>query len=550
MNQKPVSNSSESTTPAPESRFRQDWSIKAKLLGLLGFAILGLAITYIVGFRTLNMVKVNGPIYKSIVQGKDVIADILPPPEYIIESYLVVLQLVEETDTAQVNFLLRECERLESEFATRHEYWVTDLAAGEMKTTLLEDAYTPALEFYRIRNQEFLPLIKSGKRAEAKNLVSGPLKKLYLTHRSSIDKVVAMAIAHTAKEEKNAAAVISTQWRTLGLLGSGTLLLLIIGNGIIRKGILLRLDEVSAVLRFMETGDLSKRLNTSKHTEIGKMAQALNSALQKLSAAMQTIRTNAESVADASEQMKRESKTMGSATEQTSAQAGVASDGAKLVSQNVQTLAAGSEEMGATIKEISNNAAVAARVAEDASRMAEAARVSINKLGASGEQIGNIIRMITAIADQTNLLALNATIEAARAGEAGKGFAVVAGEVKELAKETAKASDEITEKIKSIQAETSGSVKLIGEITETVQRIRDIQTTIASAVEEQSITTAEMSSNIAQVARGSVEIARNVEVVATASSETNRSAGTVLQASEDLAGLSYELKSLVAEFKG
>lgn len=183
-----------------------EWSIKSKLMGLLGFALVGLALVYLVGFMTLTRVKIKGPIYTDIVQMKDLIADVLPPPEYILESYLVVLQLTETSDTGKVGFLLRECTRLESEFAARHEYWNVDLDSGRTKEILLNDAYAPAMEFYRIRNKDFLPLIQSGKRMEAKALALGIMTDLYSRHRAAIDQVVALATAAGVEHEKTAAA--------------------------------------------------------------------------------------------------------------------------------------------------------------------------------------------------------------------------------------------------------------------------------------------------------------------------------------------------------
>ncbi len=175
---------------------------------------------------------------------------------------------------------------------------------------------------------------------------------------------------------------------------------------------------------------------------------------------------------------------------------------AEQVSKSVQTVAASAEEMTASIKEIARNAHEAARVATSAVRVAEVTSGTISKLGDSSIEIGKVIKVITSIAEQTNLLALNATIEAARAGEAGKGFAVVANEVKELAKETAKATEDISRKIDAIQGDTTEAVKAIKEIRGIIGQVNDISTTIASAVEEQTATTNEIGRNVAQAAAG------------------------------------------------
>ncbi|HVJ81971.1 MAG TPA: methyl-accepting chemotaxis protein, partial [Planctomycetia bacterium] len=222
---------------------------------------------------------------------------------------------------------------------------------------------------------------------------------------------------------------------------------------------------------------------------------------------------------------------------------------AEEVSGNVSTVAAGAEQMGASIKEIAKNAAEAAKVGSAAVRVAETTNDTIGKLGESSAEIGNVVKVITSIAQQTNLLALNATIEAARAGEAGKGFAVVANEVKELAKQTAKATEDIGHKIETIQSDTAGAVRAIGEIGRIIGQINDIQNAIAGAVEEQTATTGEINRNISEAARGSEEIARNVAGVAVAAQGATEGAADTQRASGELSRLAESLQSLVSRFK-
>ena len=209
---------------------------------------------------------------------------------------------------------------------------------------------------------------------------------------------------------------------------------------------------------------------------------------------------SATTVAAAAEEIAATSNSISASAVQTSSEAQLVSAAADAVSQNVQTVAAGSEQMGASIQEIARSAHDAAGVATEAVRTAEETGVTVGKLGVSSQEIGNVVKVITSIAEQTNLLALNATIEAARAGEAGKGFAVVANEVKELAQETARATEEITQRVGAIQADAAGAVDAIGQIGTVVARISDSQTTIAAAVEEQTATTQEMNRNVADAA--------------------------------------------------
>jgi methyl-accepting chemotaxis protein len=258
---------------------------------------------------------------------------------------------------------------------------------------------------------------------------------------------------------------------------------------------------------------------------------------------------NSQALATASEELTAVSQQMGAAAEETTAQANVVSAASEQVSRNVQTVATGAEEMSASIREIAKNANEAARVATNAVRVAEVTNVTVAKLGESSADIGKVIKVITSIAQQTNLLALNATIEAARAGEAGKGFAVVANEVKELAKETAKATEDIGQKIEAIQADTRGAVQAIGEIGSIINQINDISNTIASAVEEQTATTNEIGRNVTEAAKGSAEIAENITGVAQTAKSTSDGAAETQRASGELARMAAELHSLVAKFK-
>jgi methyl-accepting chemotaxis protein len=222
---------------------------------------------------------------------------------------------------------------------------------------------------------------------------------------------------------------------------------------------------------------------------------------------------------------------------------------AEEVSTSVTTVSAGGEQMAAAIREISQNAAEAARVAAEAVTAAHATSTTMNQLSTSSAEIGNVIKVITAIAGQTNLLALNATIEAARAGEAGKGFAVVAAEVKDLAQETAKATEEISRRVEAIQADAGGAVSAIEMISDVIGRISEFQTTIASAVEEQTATTAEMNRSVTEAAAGTGEISRTITAVADAAQRTSDGVTDTKQATAELARMSTELTALVSAFR-
>ncbi len=258
-----------------------------------------------------------------------------------------------------------------------------------------------------------------------------------------------------------------------------------------------------------------------------------------------SVGRSASAVAGSASDMGLVSDQMSRSAEETAVQADVVSAAAAQVSDSVQTVASAVEEMSVSVREIAQNAGEASRVAGQAVEVAEITNATVSKLGVSSAEIGEVIAVITSIAEQTNLLALNATIEAARAGEAGKGFAVVANEVKELAKETAKATDDISGKIAAIQSDTGGAVEAIGRISSIIAQISDIQNTIATAVEEQNSTTNEIARNVSEAARGSSEIAENIGSVAGAARATTEGAAAIQDASAALGSIADELQSLV-----
>ena len=377
------------------------------------------------------------------------------------------------------------------------EYQHSD-PAGDPGVT--DDLRTDWLAYAKVANDQMLP---AGLRedlatwARIRDTQALPIVQKIYTGMQTLES------AESADAAQNAAAA-TTGYRTGRTISITTIvvgLALALGLGfLVARRIVRSLARVKEVCDALAAGDLTRTTGLTSRDEPGQMGRALDEAMGHLRRTVTTIDGSAVSLAGASEEMTGTSLQIAASAEEASAQAQAVSAAAEQVSRSVETVASGSEEMGASIREISQNATEAARVAAEAVSVTATTSATMAKLGESSAEIGNVIKVITQIAGQTNLLALNATIEAARAGELGKGFAVVASEVKDLAQETARATEDISQRVQAIQTDTSGAVMAMEGITAIIARISDYQTTIASAVEEQTATTAEMNRNVSEAA--------------------------------------------------
>jgi len=345
--------------------------------------------------------------------------------------------------------------------------------------------------------------------------------------------------------ETSHAATISL-WATtlLGILAGFVIAYLVSKRISVSLGLLL--DRARAI----SAGDLTGQdLEIGTADEIGDLMMAMNEMQSRLREMIVAVAQMSSHVANSSEDLRGVSNQMSSNAEETANQSRLVSISGEEVSRNLQAVAAATEQMSASIKDISKSTTEAAMVARSAVTTAETTNKSVLKLAKSSDEIGNVIKVITTIAHQTNLLALNATIEASRAGEAGKGFAVVANEVKELAKQTAIATEEISRKIEAIQSETKTTRVSIELITGVISQVNNISGMISNAIEDQTTTTNDMVRNVNHAATGSSQIVDNMKSVANAAKSTTQGAAETQDAAQQLSSMAAELRKLVSQFK-
>ena len=526
-----------------------DLRLRAKLL--LGFTIV-LAMTVILGVISLSkVVAVRGT---TVDMGENwlpsirALADLRDDTQVARRYQLRIALARNEGEKNEQTQLLQSAHEAFQKDQTVYE----PLISSPEERTLYQSIVAGAEE-YRKSEAEVDRLSQQGKGKDSAAIdyaLSGGQKDAFDKLKTAIEQDIKLNnTGADAAERLSADVYASARWWVIAVMAGAVIigLALAIFLAAMISG---PVQEVSHVAQRIAAGDLTgEEIVVRSKDEIGDMAISMNKMQKNVKSMIISVAENAQHVANASEEFSAVSQQITANSEETTAQANVVSGATEQVNRNLQTVATGAEQMSSTIQDIAKNATESARVASQAVKTAESTNVTISKLGVSSAEIGQVIKVITSIAQQTNLLALNATIEAARAGEAGKGFAVVANEVKELAKQTAKATEDISQKIAAIQTDTKGAVDAIAAIGAVINQISDISNTIATAVEEQSATTNEMTRNVAEAAKGSSEITQNISGVAQAAQGTSSSAHESMKAAQSLAQMSTQLRGLVEQFK-
>jgi len=523
----------------------------------------------------LNRLKVGGPLYDKIKLGNDLVADILPPPEYVIEAYLEVTLAL--SDPAAVAAHRDRLVQLKKDYDERRDYWTKSDLEPALKTMLVESSDADVRKFWTAVERDFLPALAAGNQAAAARSYAD-ITRAYTAHRAVIDDIVKRTNDDNAATETEATA--SVKAFSIALWSVSALVVLIVGAGVLGVGIgvVRPITVMTGVMGRLADGSLDISIpSLERRDEVGAMAKAVQIfrdnarrvrdmeieqvALKQRSEAERrdamrrvagdfeaTIGEIVKVVWSASTEIEDAAATLTTSAESTQALSATVAAASSQSSTNVTSAAAASEEMAASVNEIGRQVEEAQKIARSAVDQAERTNQRVATLSQAATRIGEVVKMINEVAEQTNLLALNATNEAARAGEAGRGFAVVASEVKALAAQTAKATDEIASQITQMQHATGDSVSAINEIGMTISRISEISSAIAAAVEEQGAATHEIARNVQEAASGAREVTSSIAQVNRGAVDTGAAAAQVHGSASALLGESQRLSIEVDRF--
>ena len=471
-------------------------TVAARLLRLiLGFVLI-LSITGALSYLTLARLKVNGPVYAGIVQQKDLLGDILPPPMYILETYMTALQVLGETEPDARKADLEKLASLKKDFADRTEYWSKELSDSPLRRVLIENSHKPAAAFFDVLEKEFIPAIEKQDKVLATEIAYGKLKSDYLEHRKAIDQAVTLASQNS--EVYETAAAKEVRLRTSVMIGAILTGLLIIG--------FYSVAMARALIRVIK----------STSDQLAEGSAQVSVAAGEVSASSQTLAEGASEQAASLEETSASMEEMATMTKRNAGSAGQAHEIAKQ----------------------------AREAADRGVRDMQAMSAAMEAIDVASDDIAKIIKTIDEIAFQTNILALNAAVEAARAGEAGMGFAVVADEVRNLSQRCAQAAKETTMKIEGAITKTGQGVEIsnkvaaaLGEITTKVRQVDELVTEVASATREQTEGITQINMAVSQMEKVTQNNASCAEEAAAAAEELNSQAEVMKHSVAELQAL-------------
>lgn len=496
-------------------------SIKAKLIIQTACALAGIAALLWVSYSTIEEVKITGPLYKQIVQDKDLLADILPPPAYIVESYLVANRMVVETDRDEIEKMAKNLTDLRASYNDRIGVWEKTLESSETKNKLIHDSQAPAQAFYDLVDKQFMPAVRAGKPEEARTILETALRPKYEEHRAAIDDVVKLELSGASEHEDHAIAVLAKDMKVLFGLAGALGLAVGFGSLFIGKSVMKRIPMLINFAESMASGDLTSRLNFHTSDEFGRLGDALDKGVATLSQVVGEVSRNSTEVAGAATEIAAAAEEMSASVGEVARQASAAAESA---GKSGEMAVNGGEVVSKTVVEMK-------QISEAVNTTAE----TIAQLGKRGDEIGKVIGVINDIADQTNLLALNAAIEAARAGEHGRGFAVVADEVRKLAERTTRATEEVSSSIKAIQDETRTAVDRMNQGTEQVK---------------EGVSLAEQAGqNLSHIVDGANQVASLITSISAASEQAGAATTQSAQAAQELSNKAENLRQMCSKFK-
>jgi len=521
------------------------WGIKEKLIGLSLCGIFLAAGIGISGYQGLSHVdeQMDGIVLSSAMMRSQLEADMMH--DAVFGNVLSAVLAAETGNAAEGEAALKALAENTATFRDRLQELERKAPSQALRKAI--EAAEPALAAY-LKDAEDISRLAFEDREAALQALE-PFNAAYERLASSMEEISDLIEKEVASAQAvGDEAVVSSKQSILSVMLI-TVLVLGLFSLFIILAVTKGLRTLSQSVQAVTAGNLTAKCTWPRKDEIGVLVAHFNQMTGTILTLVSRIKQNAGALSQASEELSLSSSQMSSSLEEAEEKAQEVADKSSETNGSVQTVSVAAEEMSATIKEISRNVQEANHIVDKAVGLVGSANVTISELGISSSEIGSVVKVISSIAKQTNLLALNATIEAARAGEAGKGFAVVANEVKELAKATATATQEISDKIVTIQRKTEGAVVSIGEIESVMKEVSNISVNISGAVEEQSATTDEIVRSVASVAQGTNQLDKNIAFVAEASRNTAEGASEVMSASQSLSKMGGELMSYVEKFE-